>query len=119
MAEMKATKTIKVSGLMTIVWLFIGFLFAFFTYGLDWVKALGFLGYAIVWIVIMYATMIPFGGIVFYILGLVFWNAPLMLFFTISPSWLTTLTVILFGVLGIFSYVLMTLAVIIFIYSKE
>lgn len=82
-------------------YLLLSFILAFFTYGLDWTKGLGFVGWTFVTIFILLLCLIPFVGFILYVLGLVFWTLPIMTFFTIIPTWLTTLTLIVFSVIGL------------------
>jgi len=111
------TKSLVYDIIIKVILLLGGGLIAFFMYGLDIIKAFGFIAYVFVWILITYATMIPFVGIIIYIFGLVFWNLPLMTLFTISPTWLTTLAVILLSIVPLIMYVVFTALVIYLIYS--
>jgi hypothetical protein len=68
---------------------FFNFILALFTYEQDWIKALGYIGWSTVFMIIVILAAIPGIGWLFFVFYNVNWHEPLMEFFTIYPSWMT------------------------------
>jgi hypothetical protein len=90
----------------------ITFIFALFTYEVDWTKALGFIGWEFILAMVTFAALIPIVGLAFPIIFHILWSPQLLDFFTIYPSWLTMLTGIVYGITAIGFNVLGTWAAI-------
>ena len=101
--------------LSLLIWVGICILLAYFVYGLNFTLALGFLAWSIVIYLISIFIVIPIAGFVILYFEVCYWSPFLMQQFLIYPTWLTTVTMVIFNTVTIIMQIYFIVLIILFI----